>query len=264
MLKQRTITSILMFMIFCIVLFGLPTLYFTIAGFLLMATAMYELGKMYKFTITEQSALIAFAAIIGFGTYFSDYDSSQVVRFISVITWCFIAPAILILQPKNFTKVSVFLLALTIFVPTFYSLFMLKGILGSWQLLSIFMIAWIADTGAYFVGKKFGKHKLAINISPGKTLEGALGGLLFVLIYLSVLKYYNLTIYLYSYFAVLKFGLILTTVCILGDLIESWFKRVANVKDSGKILPGHGGIFDRIDGLVAVIAIAFALIRGLI
>ena len=264
MLKQRTITSVLMFIIFCIVLFILPNLYFTIAGFILMATAMYELTKMYKFTFPEQAILIACVAMIGFGSYFSEYDSSQIIRFISVMMWCFVAPAILLLQPTNFSKIIISILALVIFLPAFYGLFILKGLLGSWQLLSIFMIAWIADTGAYFVGKKFGKHKLAPSISPGKTLEGALGGLFFVLIYLLILKYFNLTIYLYSYLAVFKFGLILSTVCILGDLLESWFKRVANVKDSGKILPGHGGMFDRIDGLVAVIAIAFALIRGLI
>ncbi len=264
MLKQRTLTAILMLAIFCIVLFALPNLYFAIASFLLMAVAMYELGRMYKFSFTMQTIMILSTAIFGFGAYFSQYDSSQIIRFVSVIMWCFIAPAILIGQPKQLNKFMVFILALVIFVPAFYALFMLRGLLGAWQLLSILMIAWIADTGAYFVGKKFGRHKLSPAISPGKSLEGAIGGLIFVLIYLLILKYYNLTIYLYNYSAVFKFGLILCTVSIIGDLIESWFKRVAGVKDSGNILPGHGGVFDRVDSLVAVLAIAFALIRGLI
>ena len=264
MLKQRTITAILMFIVFCTVLFAISNLYFTIAGFILIALAMHELSKMYKFTILQQYILITITAILSFGLYFSQYDNSQIIRFISVVMWCFIAPAILILQPKQFNKYTISILALLIFIPAFYSLFILKELLGAWQLLSILMIAWISDTGAYFVGKQFGKHKIAPSISPGKTLEGALGGLAFVLVYLFILKYYNLTVYLYNYYAVVKFGLILSTVCVVGDLLESWFKRVANVKDSGKILPGHGGIFDRIDGLVAVIAIAFAMIRGLI
>ena len=125
-------------------------------------------------------------------------------------------------------------------------------------------IARVADTGAYFVGKQFGKHKLAPRISPGKSIEGAIGGLVLVIIYLVILKYFNLADYLITYSMAFKFATILTVISIAGDLFESWLKRVAGVKDSGSILPGHGGVFDRIDSLIAVLAIAFAIIRGML
>lgn len=270
MLKHRVGTALVLFIITCFLLFGIPGIFsmpemvFISMAWLLCLAGVYELTKMYNFRPLYQSTLMLLVTSVLFTLYFIPYDSSQIIRIISVITWCVIVPIILIWQPKNFSILAISLLALIIFIPAFYSLVLLHGLFGSWQLISILAIAWVADTGAYFVGRKFGRHKLAPTISPGKSVEGAIGGMIFVVIYLLILKLLNLTIYLPDYLTVFKFAILLTIVSIMGDLIESWFKRVAKVKDSGNILPGHGGIFDRIDSLVAVIAIAFALIRGLI
>ena len=121
-------------------------------------------------------------------------------------------------------------------------------------IISIFILIWTNDTFAYIVGKSIGKHKLLERISPKKTIEGFLGGMLFAIIAgILISKYYTQA-------STLIWVVIAIIVCIfgtLGDLIESKFKRMAGVKDSGKIMPGHGGILDRLDSLIFVAPFIF-------
>ncbi len=119
-------------------------------------------------------------------------------------------------------------------------------------ILGIFILIWTNDTFAYIVGKSIGKHKLFERISPKKTIEGFVGGVLFaVLAGILISKYYiegsKTNLYIWIGFAIIVgvFGTI-------GDLVESKFKRIAEVKDSGKIMPGHGGILDRLDSVIFV------------
>jgi phosphatidate cytidylyltransferase len=111
----------------------------------------------------------------------------------------------------------------------------------------LFLIVWSADSFAYFLGKTFGKHKLAPNLSSGKTIEGVIGGLVGVLIITSAWMYY----YNETSWEFLLLALVTGVFSVVGDLYESIYKREAGVKDSGNILPGHGGVLDRIDGLLA-------------
>ena len=122
---------------------------------------------------------------------------------------------------------------------------------GSWWILGFLFVIWLADTGAYFAGRRFGKNKLAPSVSPGKTIEGMLGGLILVVIYSIAIKI-TLPTWLDSY-AVMPIAIIIAIVSVGGDLYESWLKRLANIKDSGNILPGHGGVLDRIDSLIAAL-----------
>jgi phosphatidate cytidylyltransferase len=123
-------------------------------------------------------------------------------------------------------------------------------------LLFSFLLVWIADSGAYFVGRKFGKHKLVPSISPGKTIEGAAGALLLSILFSYLFAdYFSLTTK-----ASLFYALIITFFSIFGDLFESHLKRGANLKDSGTIIPGHGGVLDRIDGICSSIPIIFSII----
>lgn len=264
MLKQRVLTSIVLFTLTALALFVVPAMGFAVAAWVLCLIGVHELTKMYKFDLTNQVGLMIVLTLLAFLLYFSTYDPSQLIRIIAIVAWCFVVPFVLVTQPKHFSRITIAVFAAILFIPAFYALTNLYSLLGPWRLISIMAIAWVSDIGAYFIGRKFGKRKLAVKISPGKSIEGAVGGLIFVMIYLFILKISFNTVYLYSYAAIFKFGLILTTVGIIGDLFESWLKRVAGVKDSGSILPGHGGIFDRIDSLIAVLAIAYALIWGMI
>jgi phosphatidate cytidylyltransferase len=143
-------------------------------------------------------------------------------------------------------------------VPPFFALLYLFSFsspeqpwLGQMFIGAVFLITICADTGAYFVGKKFGKTKLIPNVSPNKTVEGLLGGMIFTLIVFLV--YWN------SFQDSLLKGSILVLVTafysVMGDLLESTFKRHAQIKDSGRILPGHGGVLDRIDSLTAALPV---------
>ncbi len=263
MLKHRIFTAILLLLGLWCIFFVLPITLFIPVVMLICLLAITEVTRMYNYHLVDTLGIMVVFTLICLVLYFISYDTSQIVRIVAIICWCFVVPFILIWQPKSFSHLGLNVLVLLMFVPAFYALIVLYGLLGAWQLISIMAIAWIADIGAYFVGRRFGQHKLVPTISPSKSLEGAFAGLVCVLIYLLILKYFNLTVYLYSYEAVFKFGIILVTVSILGDLIESWFKRVAKVKDSGVLLPGHGGIYDRIDSIIAVVAVAYAMIRGL-
>jgi phosphatidate cytidylyltransferase len=135
---------------------------------------------------------------------------------------------------------------------------------GLVYLVSILALVWIADIAAYFCGRAFGRHKLAPVISPGKTIEGALGGIAFVVVLATLST--QMPALSDSFFSQLwqhldapLFELVvilLVMLSIAGDLFESHLKRQAGVKDSGTLLPGHGGVLDRVDALLPVIPIA--------
>jgi phosphatidate cytidylyltransferase len=129
--------------------------------------------------------------------------------------------------------------------------------LQSWplRLLLALSVVWVADTAAYFVGRRFGRNKLAPEISPGKTWEGVWGALVAVSVYW-VIVFLLLREAPVNLLAGLILVLLLTSLSIVGDLFESWIKRIAGVKDSGSLLPGHGGLLDRVDSLAAVTPLA--------
>ena len=126
-----------------------------------------------------------------------------------------------------------------------------------WLLLVVLGVVWIADTAAYFAGHRFGRNKLAPQISPGKTWEGVIGAYLAVICYaLAASLIVQPSASGYDHVAALLFACVLTAFGIVGDLFESWIKRQAGAKDSGHLLPGHGGVLDRIDSLTAALPFA--------
>jgi phosphatidate cytidylyltransferase len=122
---------------------------------------------------------------------------------------------------------------------------------GPLWILYLLLLIWIADSGAYFAGRAFGRHKLAPVVSPGKTWEGVAGALALVCLYALTAPYW-LPIAAGQASTVIWISLLLVPVSVIGDLFESLMKRQSGIKDSGQLLPGHGGVMDRIDSLTAV------------
>ncbi|MGO2340078.1 MAG: phosphatidate cytidylyltransferase [Psychrobacter sp.] len=130
--------------------------------------------------------------------------------------------------------------------------------LSAWWLLYVFLLVWCADSGAYFVGRKLGRRKMAPNVSPNKSMEGLAGGLVTGLIVVVAISVFQLKLTGIPLIAFVALSALTILSSVLGDLFESMLKRRADVKDSGTILPGHGGILDRIDSLLSATPI-FAL-----
>ena len=177
---------------------------------------------------------------------------------LAVAFWLLVAPLWLLGRwhaPQPFVRAAV---GVVLLVPTWAALLYLHA-RGPGVLLGVMAIVWIADTAAYFAGRHFGRHKLAPAISPGKTWEGVAGAFAALALYAGVLSLLA-GLPLLSLFLVVS-GLLYISV--LGDLFESWIKRVSGMKDSGHMLPGHGGVLDRIDALTSTLPIATGVLMWL-
>jgi len=140
----------------------------------------------------------------------------------------------------------------------FYSLGFLDGNYHYFYPLSFLLMLWANDTGAYLVGMKFGRHKLFERHSPKKTWEGFFGGLLLSIVVACILSHYFQSISIFHWSAV---AVIIAVFGTMGDLTESMLKRSLNVKDSGSLLPGHGGLLDRFDGLLVAAPLVYVFLR---
>ena len=176
---------------------------------------------------------------------------------LSLIVWLFIVPVDIFYKRLSSNPL----------IKIFYGLFLITPMLLSTLtifmtnkniLLTIILMIWLADIGAYFSGKKFGKIKLAKRISPGKTLEGLIGGFLSNIIFISFLYIYGFV----SIFDGMLLAFLVTTLSLYGDIYESFLKRIANIKDSSSLIPGHGGFLDRMDSFCPTIPILYYLLKA--
>ncbi len=183
-----------------------------------------------------------------------------VILWVAVVWWI-VALIWILTKPDVVPSLAIFLAGLTVCVSAWVALsvLQLKTSLGPQWLLFLIVLIASADVGAYVAGRLFGRHKLAPRVSPGKTWEGVAGGVI-----LSGL----VAIAGNKWFAVQHWGFVMLCVSVawvsvVGDLAESLFKRNAGLKDSGRILPGHGGVMDRIDSLTAAAPIFVLGLAGL-
>jgi len=251
MLKQRIITAVLLLPILLGALFVPNPLYWQL---LMVLVALLGLKEWLNFCQFNKPILRATAYLLllslGFVLY-AGYVPLLIVVLVSVLLWwCLITVTFFdkptfLMAPMVKLLIGVWLLASNCWLLT-----QLKYLpAGYTWILLFFMTIWCADIGAYFVGRRFGKHKLAPSVSPGKTVEGMLGGLAFVVLVLTPILFYFFDA---SEVVVLLPAIVVTAVLsVAGDLYESKLKRLAGLKDSSQILPGHGGILDRIDSVLS-------------
>ena len=266
MLKQRVITGLIVGGVFIGALFLLPMNVFLIfTGMVFLAGAWeWSLISGLKNPVLRVIYLAAFTLIMVSLGWLSEWGASagvmQTLLIVAVSWWAFSViwvqgyPSSRILWA--YPPVKMIMGFLTIAPAWLATLFLLNQPHGALLVLSVVLLVAGADVGAYFAGKQFGRTKLAAQVSPGKSWEGVCGGLL-----LSILVGVTIQVSTGLFTWTLLLVLIIPTVffSVVGDLVESMVKRDSGVKDSGSILPGHGGVLDRIDGLVAA-APTFALI----
>jgi phosphatidate cytidylyltransferase len=261
MLKQRIITAIILFVLFLAAVFTLPAMGWTVLVAVIIWLAAAEWARLSHMTAKGVIVYCAVTVMLMLATLWLDHgvvsDAVPLPHLFwysaSVLMWVFIVPAWMFLgwHPQN--RLLMGLVGLVVLIPTGLSMLDLRST-SPWDLLGVMFVVWLADTAAYFSGRKFGKHKLAPSISPGKTWEGVFGALVFVTIYVAAIGWGTGLIKSYFVFAVVVvISWFWVALSVMGDLFESAIKRQAGVKDSGTLLPGHGGLLDRIDALTSTL-----------
>ena len=274
MLKERVATAIGLLGLFLAALFLRPTRQFAIpiAGVVSLATfewaALAGIARAGRY-VYAISATLAFGVVV-WGFQGIDPSRREVALLFapSALLWFFVVPWWLAHVAIPGSKWAVLAVGLVVVVPAGLSVVSLHSI-GPPILLMLLAFIWIADIAAFFVGRAIGRHKLAPRISPGKCWEGAVGALVATSIYaiICVMVSPQLSVIVKGglWWACLGIAVLLWALSIVGDLFESLVKRHAGVKDSGTLLPGHGGVLDRIDSITSTLPVAallFYLVSG--
>ena len=261
-LFRRVLTAALLLAVFVPAVLWAPAWLWAILMAGLVGLAAYEWARLSHFpplparTYAVLLTLIALASPWVLAADWSSYQSALIL--LAIAFWLLVAPLWLLGRwhaAQPFVRAVV---GVVVLLPTWAALLYLHA-RGPGVLLGVMAIVWIADTAAYFSGRHFGRHKLAPVISPGKTWEGVAGAFVALALYAVVLSAL-LGMPLLSLLIMVS-GLLYLSV--LGDLFESWIKRLSGMKDSGNMLPGHGGVLDRIDALTSTLPIATGMLMWL-
>ena len=271
-MKTRTITSVFILLVTVPIILLSKYIVYPIALSALAVVATYEILHAIGVERSWYLSLPAYilAGVFPFASYFVTSESSftyllTIAALVYIYMIYVMGVAVFSRGAVSFKIISEVLLSITYVIVSFTSLSMIRYIdtgVGLYKLMLVFIVSWVCDSMAYVVGSLFGKHKLIPEISPKKTVEGAIGGVVSaVLAYLLFGLVLDLAIpnMQVNYIILTVLGLVLAVVSQLGDLIASLIKREHNIKDYGKLLPGHGGIMDRFDSIMAVSTILLIL-----
>ena len=283
MLHTRILTAVVLLLVLVGVAGWAPALWFDGLLLLIIVIACFEWMRLLGLS-NAASGVAAFAlALLGAAALSSSTSVMAAAQglgagvmpiyILATIFWLMAVPIAVArfagIGGQRFTgRLLVFVLCFA----TWLGLLQADG-LGKAFLLSCLLIIWVADTAAYFAGRAFGKRKLAPAVSPGKTWEGVIGAIVANLILAVVMantmpvsannpagSVFSLIQISMGWGFMLAFTVLITLVSVMGDLYESLLKRIAGVKDSGSLLPGHGGVLDRIDALLAVIPVTMCVV----
>lgn len=261
-LARRVLTAALLLAVFVPAALWAPAWLWAVLMAGVVGAAAYEWAALSHFPAWSArlyGGLLAASALILLKITGADWPVFQSGFILLALGfWLVVAPLWLLGRwqaPQPFVRAMV---GAVVLLPTWVALLYLHE-RGPAVLLGVMAVVWIADTAAYFAGRQFGRHKLAPAISPGKTWEGVAGALLALALYAAVLSQLSPMPLLSLFFMVVG----LLYVSVLGDLFESWIKRVSGMKDSGTLLPGHGGVLDRIDALTSTLPIATGMLMWL-
>ncbi|QHL88312.1 CDP-archaeol synthase [Nibribacter ruber] len=245
-------------------------IYFSEWTFFLLFLALTVLGLLEFYRLLSVKGFQpnrAMGLLLGVGLYVLSFFIKQ-----DQISsdWLFLLPPVMLLvlvaelyrkKEQPFTNIALTLTGVLYIAAPFSMLHVLAFLPDrySWQIiLGVMLLIWASDTGAYIAGKSFGRHKLFPRISPGKTWEGWIGGVILSLVVAYVLAMYFADLTLVQWLGV---GALVSVFGVLGDLVESMLKRSLDVKDSGTLIPGHGGILDRFDSLILVVPFLVAFLE---
>jgi phosphatidate cytidylyltransferase len=274
LLLTRVITALALLPVVLGMLFWANPALWSLFALAIALVACWEWSRMCGFTPAGQGAYLLASGMVGAGAWLlylhylpGDFVALSLTAFILASAfWLVAAPLWLarLARPSPSVRgVAGWLLAW----PAWFAFVVLRD-MSPWLLLALTAMVWVADIAAYFAGKAFGKRKLAPSVSPGKTWAGLYGGMAGVAVYGAVLSCvaHAYATPISGIFApalgipAIVAMLVLAAVSVVGDLFESWAKRGAGLKDSSNLLPGHGGVLDRIDALTSTLPVAaFAL-----
>lgn len=263
MLKQRVLAAAVLIPAFLLALFyASPGLWMVLIGAVTVLAA-WEWARIAAFAAMGRVLYVLIAAACLLGLVFLVHDDLSAPPLWSgaLLFWLVVVPLWLGRHWLVRQRVLLALVGLVVLLPTWQAMVSLREH-GIWLLLFLMVLVWVADIAAYFCGRRWGKHKLAPRISPGKTWEGAAGALAGGALYALSWQAWAPAEYA-NFFGLSSMGLALVTVflvaiSIVGDLFESHMKRCAGLKDSGHLIPGHGGVLDRIDSQTSVLPVACA------
>jgi phosphatidate cytidylyltransferase len=266
MLKLRVITAAVLLLLFLLALFALPVSGWAALVAVVVLQGASEWSRLSKLAGTGAYAFWALTAAMMLGLVWFDAARAPeqqafvhlLVYSVSAVLWLIVVPAWLMMGWKVVSPYLMALVGWAVLIPTGLAMIELRTFEPApWILVFVIGLVAAADISAYFAGRKFGKNKLAPSISPGKTWEGVAGAMLGVSVY--VVSVWGFSPY-FSQREVLPLLLLASwwwvVLAIVGDLFESAIKRQAGVKDSGALLPGHGGLLDRIDALTPTLPLA--------
>ena len=250
-LSKRVLSGVVLFSLLVLIIYAASSIDSEIGAYTILLITLVIYWEFYQFFEKKVIGLVFLLSpilgIILLPNYLPNIITYLII--ISCLTWALMSIRIIIFDNPKMNSIELFILGSLLIFPAFISA---EFIFFNWSpsilLLILFGVS-IADTSAYFVGKKLGKTQLLTNTSPGKTLEGLIGACIITPILLALIAFFLD----YSFIGFFLFGLILTPISFIGDIVFSYVKRSRNKKDSSNLIPGHGGFIDLLDGTIAVL-----------